>query len=314
MAASVRARAMSHRRLGEAGIRALAGSPAVGDAAVTLARSPYGRFLPLHATLPQAQRAVAEALLWNLRVLAGWAPPDGVRMLRALAGWFELANVDEHLRRLGSAEACVDPPFRLGALATAWPFLASAGSVRQLRAALAASSWRDPGTDDPRALALALRVAWAQRVSAGVPPARPWAAAGLALLVAREVTGNRPLPTPAAANAVAVLGRRSVAAASLAQLAAVLPADASWVLTETTAATGLWRAEVRWWSRLAADGLRLLTRPGFGPDTAVGAAALLAVDAWRTRAALEVVARQGTSVSRRVLPDFPGWEAADVLA
>ena len=48
-------------------------------------------------TLAATQHAVAATLLWDLRVLAGWLPRDGVDLLRALACWFEIANVDELL-------------------------------------------------------------------------------------------------------------------------------------------------------------------------------------------------------------------------
>ena len=65
--------------------------------------------------------------LWDLRVLAGWLPRDGVRLLRTLAGWFELANVDELLQTRPGRPAGEE--FRLGALATAWPQLRQAGSL-----------------------------------------------------------------------------------------------------------------------------------------------------------------------------------------
>jgi class I fructose-bisphosphate aldolase len=46
----------------------------------------------LEADLAAAQHGVADALLWNLRVLADWLPGAGVRTLRTFAGSFEIAN------------------------------------------------------------------------------------------------------------------------------------------------------------------------------------------------------------------------------
>ena len=49
----------------------------------------------------------------------------------------------------------------------------------------------------------------------------------------------------------------------------------------------LWQAEFRWLSRVERDGFELMHRPRFGPGPTIGAAAVLAADAWRCRAALE---------------------------
>lgn len=69
------------------------------------------------------------------------------------------------------------------------------------------------------------------------------------------------------------------------------------VLTERAdAADDLWRAEITWWRHVEADGVALLHRSGPGPDAPVGAAAVLATDAWRVRAALEIAARGGSPV------------------
>lgn len=62
-------------------------------------------------------------------------------MLRILAGGFEIANVDEHVRGLHGEST--EPPFRLGALAAAWSRLARAPSLAELRAVLSASIWGD---------------------------------------------------------------------------------------------------------------------------------------------------------------------------
>ena len=94
-----------------------------------LARSPYGHDLqPGMTSLAQAQRAVHETLLWNVRVLGGWVPRDGsLDLLRVLLAPFEIANVADHLRRLRGEEA--PEPYRLGSLGTAWPRLARTTSI-----------------------------------------------------------------------------------------------------------------------------------------------------------------------------------------
>ncbi|MGC9669778.1 hypothetical protein ACNTMW_24930 [Planosporangium sp. 12N6] len=292
VAGSVRARALPRRQLGSAGARQLAGSRTLDDAVTALARSPYGRFVRAGDTLGAAQRGVADTLLWNVRVLAGWVPGDGVRALRLLAGWFELANVDEHLRALTAAGQPVEPPFRLGTLATAWPRLAATTSPAELRDVLARSPWGDPGTDRPRELSLALRLSWADRVAAGVAPAGAWAAGAVALLVARtDPAQRRHLPQPALRAVDRLLGRAWPEASTVEELAGTVSPSAAWALRDVPEPADLWRAEIRWWARVRADGARLLADPGFGPHAAVGAAALLAVDAWQTRAALEATAR-----------------------
>ena len=51
-----------------------------------LAATPYGANIRRDQTLAAAQHEVAGTLLWDLRVLAGWLPSDGVRLLRTLSG------------------------------------------------------------------------------------------------------------------------------------------------------------------------------------------------------------------------------------
>jgi hypothetical protein len=55
----------------------------------------------------------------------------------------------------------------------------------------------------------------------------------------------------------------------------------------------LWRAEAAWWKRVEDDGFALLHSRGSGPRPLLGAVAVLAVDAWRVCAALEVSDRGG---------------------
>ncbi len=296
VAGSVRAHAIARRRLGFAAARQLAASPSLAAAVEVLRSSPYGREVAPGATLAQAQHGTAATVLWHLRILAGWLPSSGVRALRALAGWFELANVDQHLRALAGRPA--EPPYRLGMLATAWPRLARATSPDQLRAELASSPWGDPGGSTERDIALGMRLAWADRVRGRVPAAAGWARGAAALLVARElVVTGRPLPTGASVAARRLLGRGLPAevGGSVAELAGTLPPDAAGALREVARPDELWRAEIRWWIRLRTEGAALLSKAGFAPEPVVGAAAVLAADAWLVRAALELAARGGTA-------------------
>lgn len=181
VAGSVRAKALVRRRLGAESTRRLAACGSLGDALRLLAATPYGANIRHDQSLAAAQHEVAGTLLWDLRVLAGWLPRDGVRLLRTLGAWFELANVDELLQSMAGRPA--EAEFRLGALATAWPRLRQAASTSELRAALAASAWQDPGRETVQALRLGLRARWAERVAELGDPARTWAAAAAAAQV-----------------------------------------------------------------------------------------------------------------------------------
>lgn len=295
VAGSVRATAMARRRLGSTAAGELAACPGLPEALEILARSPYGRGVHPGDQLATAERGVTSMTLWNLRVLAGWLPAEGAALIRLLTAWFEIANIDEHLRSFTAdpTEAGV-PPFRLGSLATAWPRLSRTTSPAELRTALAASAWGDPGADSPRAISTWLRISWAARVHACVEPARPWAAGALALLVAREHgAAHHPLPGAAAAVASRLLGPGWTRATGLADLAGRLPAPARWALEGVTSTSDLWQAETRWWARLRRDGTTLLLHPAFGPPRPIGAVAVLAADAWLVSAALELAARGG---------------------
>ena len=292
VAASVRARAMARRRLGASAARGLAARPVLGEAVEALAAGPYGREVRPGQTLAEAQHAIAATLLWHLRVLGGWVPHGDARILRVLAGGFEVANTDERLRELAGSEG--EAPFRLGSLATAWSRIASATSVAQVREALARSAWGDPGADTPVAVHLGMRLSWAVRVSSTVPAAGTWAAGAAALLVAREVTVAGRRPTQDAVRLAApLLGAGWADARTLRELAAALPASAAWSLDAVTDPGELWQAEGAWWRRVEGDGFALLRRPLTSPEPVIGSVAVLAADGWRVRAALEVAARGG---------------------
>jgi hypothetical protein len=289
VAAAVRARALARRRLGASGARALAGSGSLADAVATLADTPYGHDVRAADDLAQAQHGAAAALLWHLRVLGGWVPRTGTPALRALAAGFEVANADEHLQALRGDPA--EAAFRLGSFATAWPRLVRTTSTREVREVLTTSAWGDPGGEGIRTIRLGMRLSWAARVAATVPQARTWAAGAAALLAARErVLAGRGVPTEVVRLGEPVLGSTWSAARSLPDLVTSVGAQASWPLLGIADPAELWRAEAAWWRRVEQDGFTLLRRSGFGSDPVIGALAVLAVDTWRVRSALEAAA------------------------
>ncbi len=299
MAGSVRAKLLASRRIGAERARLVAACGSLDDALAMLDSTAY-RITergPANeaAVLPElaaAQHAIGAALLWDLRVLAGWLPQGGAALMRVLAGWFEIANVSEWLREADGGEP--GRYFALGALATAWPAQGRPRSLAELRTTLAASAWRDPGGGSAADLAVGLRARWAQRVAALGEPARTWAASALALLLAGERFGTGGQENPVLLSvATALLGPAAAAAQSIDELAAALPRRVGWVLDRQTAVSELWRPEAAWWTRVEQDAQGLLARSGFDDGCAVGAAAALAADARRIWSALEIAARGG---------------------
>jgi hypothetical protein len=286
VAGTVRSRALARRRLGAVSVRQLAASPSLDDALAALVDSPYGHDVRAGLSLEQAQHAVASTLLWNLRVLAGWLPQDGVNALRAVTAWFELQNVQASLTgRAGT-------PYQLGTLATAWPRLAQATTPTDLRRVLATSAWGDPGTDVPAHIGLAMRLTFGLRLASALPEAAVWVrrAAVLQLARIRFAEGSS---GPAAPELTRLLGPRTAAAVSWPELVGSLSPDVGHVLAGVDGPELLWRAELGWWQGVEADASGLLRQPGFGRPAVCGAIGLLAVDAWRVRAALEMAARGG---------------------
>jgi hypothetical protein len=116
------------------------------------------------------------------------------------------------------------------------------------------------------------------------------------LLLAREVAAGRELPDRAAMSAARVVGPAAAAARTQSELAAALPTSARWVLEDVTDSADLWQAEAGWWRRVERDGFALARRSNPGQTVLVGAVAMMAADAWRVRAALELAARGGRPV------------------
>ncbi|MFI8089503.1 hypothetical protein ACIF9R_14470 [Streptomyces sp. NPDC086080] len=304
VAGVTRARVLRTRCLGPGGVAEVAGYPTLDDALRHLAATPYRGVPAAGGGSPaEAQRAITATLLWHLRILAGWQPAAGTAAVRALAAGFEMSNTERHLAALvaGSSPSGTSgteradlSPYRLGALSIAWTRLSRTRTPAELRDALTASAWGDPGGDSPAAVATGMRISAAVRLAGAVPDAARWAAARLALLLGREmfVVGRR-LTDVSAHRAARVLGPRAVDARSYADFRQALPDTAGWLLEDVGEAADLWRAEARWWDAVERDGRDMLRRSRFGPRPVVGAVALLSADAWRTRGALELAARGG---------------------
>jgi hypothetical protein len=274
------------------------GGSSLNVAAGALAGTLYERAVGESATLEQAQRAVAACVVMQVRVLGAWLPRTAVSGLRALAAWFELANLEDRLAYFAGADA--PAPFDLGILSSAWEAASASRDATELRGVLASSSWGDPGSDDADAIHLALRFGWARRVAEQAPEAAAWAAGAIALLLAEELfIAHRPVAVglvrragfqPAAAEAV-----------SLAELRARLPRRAAWVLEEVETPEQLWRAELAWMRRVEAEA-EAMTRSGLaGRQVAVGAVTLLGIDAMRITTALAAAAQDGARGAREVL-------------
>lgn len=291
VAASVRAQLLAGRRLGRAGARSLANAASLPEALQILLDSPYGSELTTDLPLEEAQRRVAANVLWNLRLLAGWLPPGGSQSLQPLAAWFEIANIDDRLAYLvGGPHA---NPYQLGRLGAAWTAVSRATTADAVRAALAGSRWGDPGTSERGAMVLVLRFRWAAWVASAVADADVWAAAASALLAARLLFTSQAAEAGAAALASRPYGLPAEwrDAAGVPELHKMMPRQTAWVLEGIDKGDGLWRAEARWWSRVASDARDSLVRAPHGSSVVVAAVALLAHDAWLCRAALAAAAR-----------------------
>ncbi len=287
-----RARLLLSRVIGAEHARAVAGSRSLGDALGVLATSAYGERLHAGDDLAAAERGVADTLLWHLRILAGWLPGAGAGLVRALAGWFELANVDARIAALVS-DGREPAPFVLGGLATAWPAIEQGRSVEDVADTVAGSAWGDPGGRSAAELTLGLRVAWARRVHQAAPVAANWVAGAGALLVARELLLDGSRARAAQLRRLPGITEEALAAGSLNDLQAALPAQAAWALAGVSDPSELWRAELSWWLAVEREAPVLLRTPG---DEAVvlAAVALLAVDAQRTARALRAAAQGGS--------------------
>jgi hypothetical protein len=286
-----RARLLLRRTVGPELAGTLAASTSLADGLAALTGTAYGERVRAGQDLASAQRGVADTLLWHLRVLAGWLPAAGVALVRALAAWFELANLDARLASL-AGDGREPEPFALGALSTAWATAEQAHSVEQLADALATSPWSIRRAHSPAELSITLRVAWARRVQESAPEAAAWVAGAGSLLVARERLVARSNAHVDQLRRYPGIDDRALSADTLAELRDGLDPGAGWALGTVADASELWRAELAWWDRVEDDS-RLLLRRIDDEAVVLAAVALLAVDAERTARALQSAAQGG---------------------
>ncbi|MDJ0348018.1 hypothetical protein [Cryobacterium sp. PH29-G1] len=296
VAASVRARSLAQRRVGAGASRTIAAQLSLEGGLSLLENTVYAHLLDSGSTLAAAERATHDTVLWQLRVLAGWMPGAGTRLARAAAGAYERDNILTLFRRLADESTTVEP-FELGSLASAWPRLQLVTSTDELTDALRTSVWGDPGPGDTTALQDVLTLAWLRRLTEATAAARPWAVGVATVTVARLRLVDRAEPSTRMRQLVRpLLGDKWETAADLTELRSFLPRSAQAVLLGISTPDDLWRAESRLRASVEADGFRLMRGSLPGPDIVLGAIAVLAVDAWRVRAALAAAA-SGTGSS-----------------
>jgi len=294
---AIRGRALARRRLGDEGLRTLAARRSLGEALQFLSASSYGHGIRGELDLPGAQRAVAETAIWHLRVLAGWLPRRGVELVRAVAGWFELANIEGRSTALATGGRWGEAPFTLGALATVWPKAGVATTLSEVRAVLGHSEWGSPAGEGLGDVFLGLKIGWTRQLGRLLRQARTWANGGLALAVAKARFVTSAAGQSVTLPAIPELGSRWKGATRLPDFVGGLPASARWVMAGVSGPADLWSAERSWWLRVDADATSLLGQPGLGRTTVVAAATVLLTDCWRTQAALEQAARGSASAS-----------------
>jgi hypothetical protein len=288
VAATVRARALTNRRLGAGGSRLVAARRDLPDALAALSGSVYASRLLGISDLAAAERATRDTVLWQLRVLAGWVPATESRLCRAAAGGYERDNIVDLAGHLDDGRL-LPAAYGLGTLGTAWSRVGTATSLPELAAALRRSPWGDVGADGTGTTSWrdALTLVWLRRLADVAPAARPWVQLVGALNAARIVLVDRAEPSPRLSQLLRpVIGSRWESAGDVASLRDALPRAVHAVLRGVDEPDQLWRAEARVRGVVEADGFRLLRTALPGPDVILGAIAVLAVDAWRVRAAL----------------------------
>ena len=250
-------------------------------------------------TLADAQRALLSTVLLELRLIAGWLPSDALGLIRTLAGWYELVNLEDRIAYLGGAP--LRPPFELGSLDVAWSAASGAQSLGELRSALARSSWAIP--EARRRPSSVSGSDWPGRAES--PPASR-----------RRRAGQRERPRCSSHASSSSPGCRSTRCRC--------PTSDSWALpgrppARTSGSSKpcqprprgrlrpqpisdlLWRAEASWWTRVEQEARVLLGSAVAGRNVVVGAAALLAADARRVAVALGAVTRRGLPGVEEVL-------------
>jgi hypothetical protein len=229
--------------------------------------------------LGAAQHAVQSALLWHLRILAGWESPVRSGPVRLLAAGFEINNVVTHLASLTSQGTSLSAPpayFTLGSFATVWDAVRLEVSPEAVRGVLARSAWGDPASVNPARVLLGMRLAWARRVTVEVPEAAGWARQAVSVLWSRltEDRLDAGLGSSTHRDLERVLGARAYAAGP------PIPPPR------------LWAAEAEWWNEVDEESRSMAAVGDAGTACTVGMVGLLAADAWRTGAALGLAGRR----------------------
>ena len=301
-----RARLLLSRRIGPELAQTVAGSRSLADGLAALAGSAYGERVRAGQDLTTAERGVADTLLWHLRILAGWLPAAGAALVRALAGWFEVANIDARLAAL-AGDGREPAPFVLGTLATAWGAAEQARTIEEVADAISDSAWALPRARSSSELAIGLRVAWARRVAESAPEAADWVAGAGALLAARELLVTHSSEHAEQLRRFPGVDDRALSLGTLAAFRDAVGARAGWSLATIAEPDELWRAELEWWDRVAADS-RVLLRRSDDEAVVLAAVALLAVDAQQTARALRSAAQ---GAHRRPGGPRPSTEVGD---
>lgn len=290
VAGAIRGRALARRCLGDAA-EEVATQPSLSAALRVLSDSTYGHGMKGDMDLESAQRAVAGTALWHLRVLAGWLPPEGVALVRALAGWFEMGELEELavvLETMGPRPAGL----HLGALAAVGG-AADAASLAELRQLLAHSEWGDPGGVTLADILLGMRLGWARALRRTVSEREAWGAGALALAAAVALFLRADRGEAPAAGRIPEFRAGWAEAQDVAGFVATVPSPGRWVFRDVREPEELWRAERAWWLRLERDAAALLKGHSLGRETVLGAAALLVADSRRVQGALARAARGG---------------------
>lgn len=297
VAATVRGRGLSLRRLGVEGASRVAAATSLPDAIDALIPTAYGRELRAGMDLATAQHAINATLLWHLRVLAGWGPSIGTHPLRLFAAEFELANVEALFDRLRGGTP--SPPYVLGSLGLSWQAIASAGTAAEVRRALRSSLWGDPETDDPDGIRLTMQLARTRLLAAGVPEAADWAITDASLILARVMLNGAlgELTARARRDASSVLGSRWQQAASLPELVESLPRAGRAALSAVRELEDLFAAQVRRWAMLESSAIRLIARTPASAANTIGVAGAMMADAWRVSGALTLAALGGSDLT-----------------
>lgn len=289
VAGALRGRMLASRRLDPASRHALESAQGLEGGLSVLASTTYAHRLHSGMTLEEAQRQVGETTLWHLRVLAGWLPPGGGEDIGVVAGWFEMQDMIGYFAALGLS-APAPSPYRLAGLGTVWRKVAETTTLEQARAILAVSEWGNPGGGDFLHMVRGVRVGWGHRLTDAFENRRQWGAGFVAIEVAKDlflqpqISGRRlrwPMDKPS-----------EMSVGTMSDLISALPREASWVLKGFDDPDELWRAEDRWWARVAKDAEAMVWHSGLDRGTVIGAGMALVADCRLTQGLLAAAWRR----------------------